>query len=235
MTSTIADSEKARAFDPFAVLSEPTILVRVGGEKDEKKFYIHKQLLVAKSAYFQRALTSEGFKEGVTNEVVRRDIDSRAFAALMAWMYSGSWDSMAAMYADETPRLSQITDAYIVADRLFIDCKDSLLDLAADYFNSNEVPPSNNVIISAFDSLSSIDSYLRMLVDMWCKYSSIEIPEEGFSDLPIEFHYRVVSLMHRYSKAYLQFFFTDSYYYKSANSQKGDFADQDELLKTAWD
>lgn len=182
--------------------------MRVGAEEDEKQFFIHKQLLVAKSGYFKGVLAGSQFKESTTNDVVLRDVESGVFIALVGWMYSGSIVVVSPEH---------LTATYIMADRFIVPaCKDYLLELAVNYFDTNWIPPSHDAITNAFDNLSGNDVYLRMLRDMFCKYS-IDIPDEGLSDLPREFVFWVVTLLYRHSKIQIKFLDTDIKHYNSAD------------------
>lgn len=215
------------------------MVLRVGPEEDEKQFRVPKNLLMAHSAYFEKALAGDKFKEGATNEVVLRDIKCRPFAVLLTWIYSGSLRSMVTVHKGEDeggdrPYCALFTDTYVLAERFVVpDCKKALLKFAADWFNTNRCAPSYEAVNSAFDNLPDTDNYLRLIIDTFCKYAK-EITADDFVDLSPEFLFLAVRVMHKYSRAELQFLDTSVERYDPANELAGDLQDQEELIRSAW-
>jgi hypothetical protein len=69
----------------------PSVPITVGSEDRQKTFYVHKDQLVHKSAYFRTSLESE-FVEGRTQQVLLDQDDPDVFDIFVQWIYQGDYD-----------------------------------------------------------------------------------------------------------------------------------------------
>ncbi|KAF2714398.1 hypothetical protein K504DRAFT_346949, partial [Pleomassaria siparia CBS 279.74] len=104
------------------ILSDITIRY---GEKSEKVFYGHKQLLSSRSYWFEKAFTSS-FQESEAKEITLHDDDPNALEAMFYHIYheTTAWDEDEGQEEDTSSSLQHLLQVCRVADKY--DCPEVL-------------------------------------------------------------------------------------------------------------
>ncbi|KAF2662293.1 hypothetical protein K491DRAFT_753396 [Lophiostoma macrostomum CBS 122681] len=179
------------------VLSQPTILIKVGEEG--KEYRIHKPLLTSYSGYFRGALGSSNFKEAAEGVVTLADVEVSAFDGFARQLYGKALHApRKRKYHDYNDDVSRIIKAYALADRLLAPAyKEVLIDAAYDSLSSEF--PSHEDVAWAFDTLPANDKFLTLLVDAYCKKTSPnsdkKMRKAAMAVFPKEFLFRVMERM----------------------------------------
>ncbi|KAF1849756.1 uncharacterized protein K460DRAFT_3178 [Cucurbitaria berberidis CBS 394.84] len=154
-----------------AVALSSTIIVKVGAK--QKKYTLHRKLLVYHSEYFRSALSGK-FRETDDGVIVLNDIDTDAFDIFVDWIYETKLPTRIDTDAPGDGRTSVKYRAYVLAEKLLAtDFKRILMDLIFTVIRNKHANPASALIIYAFENLPEKDAMLRLLVDAWCVHDSL--------------------------------------------------------------
>ncbi|ETN42568.1 uncharacterized protein HMPREF1541_01725 [Cyphellophora europaea CBS 101466] len=159
-------------------LSGPIVSVTVGSGAEAKTRALHKDLLKAKSRYFEGCLSGK-FSESVNNQVTLPDMNPEAFGAFVVWAYTGKIES------DDKDckidRASKLVRLWILSDRLMCEslqnlCMDQLRSLL---FGSH---PQTADLVLIVDTLN-LDS---VLADYYIKQMAFDMAWGWWDDIVIQ-------------------------------------------------
>ncbi|KAM0717911.1 hypothetical protein Q7P37_006243 [Cladosporium fusiforme] len=107
------DEQPAKRFS----VCNPTEMVAILVGPQEERFIIHKDLIAAKSKFFQAAC-SKRWKEGQEKTVRLPEVEGSVFKAYFTWVYSNTVDISSGDHTKEQDQDAQelIIDLYILAD-----------------------------------------------------------------------------------------------------------------------
>jgi hypothetical protein len=154
----------------------PSVSITVGSEDRKKTFYVHKDHLVSKSAYFGTSLKSE-FIEGRTQQVLLDQDDPDVFDVFVQWIYQGDYDVQKAISKDEGGTEEAWSKlhmrAYSLGNRLVApDFKKKIIEKLATIFEKYDDIAMALVIEMAdiiYNGTSNEDGVeMRSLLAMYC-------------------------------------------------------------------
>ena len=96
-------------------------------------FHVHRELLVAKSAYLSRALEKDGFKESIEGRIQLVDETSTAFKLFLSWLYT---DTVRTPSKDA--EAEELVLVYVMADKMCLEkLQNQVVDALARHFQGN--------------------------------------------------------------------------------------------------
>jgi hypothetical protein len=182
-----------------AIAVSDTIVVKVGVE--EKKYTLHKKLLLHHSSYFRGAL-SGNFKETDEGVIPLDDVQTDVFDIFVDYIYEKRLPESFYTSRSSPGEISIRLHAYILADRLMVpELRAAVFNHFFDiYGNKNQFPPYT-ALTFAFKSLPEGDPLVDLLIDASCnnnaldRYSKTGNFNTHIQDLPQEVFIRLFSKM----------------------------------------
>lgn len=154
----------------------PAVSITVGSEDRKRTFYVHKDQLVHKSAYFRTSLESE-FLEGQTQQVLLDQDDPNVFDIFVQWIYKGDYNVQMAL-PEEERRTEEAwyelhARAYSLGNRLIaLDFKKKIIEkLATDFERYDDLTMALVIKMAEiiYDGTSNEDgTEMRSLLAMYC-------------------------------------------------------------------
>ena len=145
---------------------------------DERLVHVHKNLICAKSPFFQACLNSvSGFREASENVVILPDDDLEAFAQVLKWAYPSTVTTPAITDNDPAQSLTAVNlllNTYMLADKLCMeDLQNKLLDAICDW---HTVRRTSVVFINRLIDRGPPDCRLK---DVLIQQSAFDLRKEG--------------------------------------------------------
>lgn len=104
-------------------LNGETMRIIVGPPEATKEFTVHKDLIYEKAPILAAI---QSYKKGRENTIVLKDMDPKAFDKIAKWFYTGCFPQTE---SDPDEEVSQLVQAYAIADSLFIDdCRENIME-----------------------------------------------------------------------------------------------------------
>ncbi|KAH4107729.1 hypothetical protein HBI56_169460 [Parastagonospora nodorum] len=189
-------------------LSESIVTVEIG--PDQKKYYVHKALLVHHSEYFKRALRG-AWKEAHKDLVTIEDVEPVVFNIFLHWLYTQQipnsldyeeWDQvMGTKGTSDLEDAMTRVQAYSFGDRFLVpNFRRTMNEAFVDMMVADVLPDPSKVddlVVWAFENVPSDRPLLQLLVNQFCDdwnnfpVSATEI--EALKTLPGSFLARVVT------------------------------------------
>ncbi|KAH9881253.1 hypothetical protein J1614_001749 [Plenodomus biglobosus] len=170
-------SSNAKPLRLSAAVQDPTLaVVEVGAEK--KKYYIHRQFLMAHSEFFAKALSGP-WREAQEGVVKLDDVDCEPFELFIDWLYTGVFE-WAEPDCEHTKYCTcpgdyqvNVLKAMVLGDRIrTVSFRNATQIALVDYYINAGVTYRYPAIIYAYAALPSDHGVRKVLVDTHCEYFS---------------------------------------------------------------
>jgi len=181
------------------MVQSDTIVVSVGSER--RKYTLHKKLVIHRSEYFRKSLSS-GFKESIEGVVVLADVDVDTFEIFVDWLYEKRLPEAIEACPSKNGGVTVKTRTYALADRFVAsEFKQAIFDNYFTKYCSSSFPSYPNMAFG-FANLQDKDPLLQLWIDAFCRhtgilgYQRVHGADPDPSSLPQQAMLRLLQTMH---------------------------------------